>query len=80
MSASTLMARKKTVTPKVSDDRVAVITLKDTEEYREWADDLSRATLIPLSTIIRDALAKWAADRGLPAPPADAVRRRRRTT
>lgn len=80
MPASTVMARKKTEVPKVTDDRVVIITLKDTEDYRDWVDGLSRDTLIPVATIVRDALAKWAADRGLPAPPAETVRRRRRLT
>lgn len=80
MQASNLMARKKPEPPKPADDRVVVITLKDTEDYRDWVDDLSRATLIPVATIVRDALAKWAADRGLPAPPEATVRRRRRLT
>ena len=71
------MAKKKTAAPP-PDDRVTVIVLKDSEEYRDWVDDLSRATLIPVATIIRDALAKWAADRKLPAPPPSAVRQRRR--
>lgn len=71
------MAKKKTVAPP-SDDRVIVIALKDTEEYRDWADSLSEVTLIPLATIVRDALAQWAAARDLPPPPAATLRRRRR--
>jgi hypothetical protein len=51
------------------DERVAVVVLKDTPAYRDWVDGLSRSTLIPVATIVRDALAKWAADRGLPPPP-----------
>lgn len=51
------------------DDRVAVVVLKDSAHYRDWVDSLSATTLIPVATIVRDALARWAADRGLPPPP-----------
>jgi hypothetical protein len=51
------------------DTRVAVVVLKDSVEYRDWVDSLSKSTLIPVATIVRDALAKWAADRGFPPPP-----------
>jgi hypothetical protein len=61
------MGRKRK--PARPDDRVAVIVLKDSAEYRDWVDGLSKATLIPVATIVRDALAKWAVDRGLPRPP-----------
>lgn len=64
------MARKKTQT----NGRDTVIVLKDSEEYREWFAGLSEATLIPGATIVRDALAKWAADRGLPPPPSGPIR------
>jgi hypothetical protein len=72
------MARKKKDAPQPTDDRVIVVVLKDTEEYRDWVDGLSESTLIPVASIVRDALAKWAQERGLPSPPASAVRRRRR--
>lgn len=55
--------------PASRDDRVTVINLKDRADYRAWVDGLSDSTLIPVATIVRDALAKWAADRGLPPPP-----------
>lgn len=51
------------------DERVAVVVLKDKPNYRDWVDGLSKTTLIPVATIVRDALARWAADRGLPPPP-----------
>jgi hypothetical protein len=62
---------------KAQDERVAVIVLKDTPDYRNWLIGLSEATLISTATIVRDALAKWAAERGLPAPPTVPGRRRR---
>jgi hypothetical protein len=71
--------RREKTPPKVSDDRVVVIVLKDSPEYREWVAKLTEATLIPTATIVRDALAKWAADRGLPTPPAGPNRRVRRS-
>jgi hypothetical protein len=75
-----LMASPKRKTPDAPDDvRVAAIVLKDTPKYRDWLTGLSDATLIPVSTIVRDALAKWAADRGLPAPPSGASKSTRRT-
>lgn len=61
------MGRKRK--PVKPDERVAIVVLKDSVEYREWVDGLSKSTLIPVATIVRDALAKWAADRGLPPPP-----------
>lgn len=68
-----VMARKKKTTPRF-DDREVIIVLKDTPEYRDWFIGLSEATLIRGATIVRDALAKWAADRGLPGPPSGPTR------
>ncbi len=70
--------RKKSPVAKGQDERVAVIVLKDTPEYRDWVASLTESTLIPTATIVRDALAKWAADRGLPAPPSGPSRRLRK--
>lgn len=65
-----LMARPKQKAADDQDDRrVAAVVLKDTPEYRDWLTGLSEATLIPVATIVRDALARWAADRGLAGPP-----------
>lgn len=61
------MGRKRN--PVKPDERVSVMLLRDTAEYRSWVDGLSKATLIPVTTIVRDALAQWAETRGLPAPP-----------
>jgi hypothetical protein len=70
--------RRKGTDAKIQDRRVAVIVLKDTPAYRDWVVSLTEATLIPTATIVRDALSKWAADRGLPAPPSGPSRRGRR--
>lgn len=72
------MAKKKA--PKPPDNRVVVIVLKDTPLYREWFNALSDATLIDTATMTRDALSKWAAERGLPPPPAGSIRPRRKKT
>jgi hypothetical protein len=70
--------RVKAAAAKPQDERVAVIVLKDSPEYRDWVVGLTTATLIPTATIVRDALAKWAADRGLPPPPSGPSRRGRK--
>jgi hypothetical protein len=73
------MARaKRKVEDEPVDRRVAAIVLKDTPEYRDWLTTLSESTLIPVATIVRDALARWARERGLPAPPAGPTRSQRR--
>jgi hypothetical protein len=71
-------SRKKGRPPEGAGPRVVVIVLKDTAEYRDWVVGLSEATLIPTATIVRNALANWAAERGLPAPPSRPSRRRLR--
>lgn len=67
------MAKKKsakgTKPTRGADERVAVIVLKGTPDYRKWLIDISRDSLIPISAIVRDALAKWAKQRGYPDPP-----------
>jgi len=68
--------RKADDTPE--DRRVAAVVLKDTPEYRDWLTRLSEATLIPVATIVRDALAKWAIDRNLPGPPTGPSKSQRR--
>jgi Meiotically Up-regulated Gene 113 (MUG113) protein len=49
--------------------RISVYNLKGSPEYRDWLNGLSAASLITTSAIIRDALAKWAKERGCPPPP-----------
>lgn len=49
--------------------RVGALVLRDSPEYRDWLASLSAATMIPVTQIARDAIARWAADRGLPPPP-----------
>lgn len=53
------------------DTRVAAVVLKGSREYRDWLTGMSRTTLIPVAAIVRDALSKWAADKGFSPPPAD---------
>ena len=52
-----------------SAERISVYNLKGSPEYRDWLNEISGHTLINTSVIIRDALAKWANERGLPSPP-----------
>jgi hypothetical protein len=63
------MAKKKAKPKESADERVAVIVLKGSPEYREWLNGISQETLIPVSAIVRDALAKWAKHRGHSDPP-----------
>lgn len=51
------------------DERVAVIVLKGSPDYRGWLSRISDESLIPVAAIVRDALRKWAKERGFPAPP-----------
>lgn len=69
---STLMAKKKKPeTPKQDgkDERVAILLLKGSPEYRDWLNGMSKDSLIPVASIVRDALSKWAAQRGYPTSP-----------
>ena len=70
-TGSTLMAKKRATTAKEgqADERVAVVVLKDSVAYKEWVDGISRDSLIPVASIFRDAVSKWAAQRGYPPPP-----------
>jgi hypothetical protein len=64
------MAKKKTPargTPKL--ERLSVLNLKGSPEYRDWLAGISKESLIPTATIVRDALAKWAQARGYKSPP-----------
>lgn len=54
---------------KRAGNRIPAVLVRDSAEYREWVRGLSKATMVSISDITRDALAKWAADRGLPPPP-----------
>jgi hypothetical protein len=60
---------RKAAAPEPSDERVAVIVLKGSPEYREWLSGISKESLIPVASIVRDALQQWAKGRGYSAPP-----------
>jgi hypothetical protein len=68
---SVLMAKKKGRPPKdePDDTRVAIVVLKGSLAYRAWLAGISRDSLIPVASIVRDAVAKWAAARGYQPPP-----------
>ena len=55
--------------PKGGPARVTVLNLKGSPALRDWLAGLSEETMIPMSSIARDALTKWAAERDLPPPP-----------
>lgn len=63
------MAKKKTGKPSPNVERISVLNLKGSPEYREWLSTISRKSLIPVAAIVRDSVAKWAEARGYPKPP-----------
>lgn len=67
------MAAKKAAptktTPVVKSRQTSVVHLKGTEEYRDWLAGESRRTHIPIASIVRLALADWAARNGGKTPP-----------
>jgi hypothetical protein len=64
------MAKKKVEPkPEPSSERLTVFSLKGSPEYRDWLVAASKKTLVPNSVMVRDAIARWAADRSLPSPP-----------
>jgi hypothetical protein len=56
--------------PKATEERVAILLLRDTAEYAAWLDQIHERTYIPKATIVRVALREWAERHGHPAPPA----------
>lgn len=50
-------------------DRRTIIVLKGTAAYQDWLDGAAEKTRMPASVIFDVAVAKWAADNGLPEPP-----------
>lgn len=50
-------------------DRRTIIVLKGTAAYQAWLDGAVEKTRMPASVLIDVAVAKWAADNGLPEPP-----------
>jgi hypothetical protein len=64
------MAKKKApAKPTSGVERLSVLNLKGSPEYHDWLGLISKKSLIPITTIVRDALSKWAKERGYPAPP-----------
>lgn len=70
-----MLAAKKKAPEKKAPDRVSIMGLKGTREYREWLDGLVAETSIPLTRIVRWALEDWAEARDLAAPPEGEVGR-----
>jgi hypothetical protein len=64
------MAKKKTTgRPKGGAERLSVFNLRGSPDYKAWLDEISKRSLIPVTVIMRDAVAKWAKERGYPSPP-----------
>ena len=64
------MAKKKaTVKTKPSTTRLSVLNLKGSPDYRDWLNEISDQSLIPVTSIMRNAVAKWAKERGYREPP-----------
>jgi hypothetical protein len=63
------MAKRKAKKTEEGVERFSVLNLKGSAEYRDWLGTLSEESLIPIAVIVRDALAKWAKERGYPSPP-----------
>lgn len=51
------------------DDRVAIIHLKGSRQYAAWLEAAYRKTHIAKASIVRLALAEWAARNGVEPPP-----------
>ena len=63
------MAKKKPGPKPKKLVRLSVLNLKGSPEYHEWLTDLSKTTLVPTATIVRNAVSKWAGERGFRPPP-----------
>lgn len=58
-------AKKVVVVEETADrPRRTVLTIKGTDEWREWLTGLSKALRMPTSTIVDHALIKYAKDQG----------------
>jgi hypothetical protein len=70
-TGAAVMAKKKRAKPQgpAAEERVAVVVLKGSPDYRDWLNGISQDSLIPVAAIVRDALAKWAKQRGYSEPP-----------
>jgi hypothetical protein len=63
------MGKKKASKPKPSEPRQTVLTIKGTEEWKDWLNELSNFLRIPTSTIVDLALVKYAKDVGFTKEP-----------
>ena len=65
------MAKRKAGKAKgaAQDERIAITVLKGSPEYHAWITAISKETLIPITSIIRDAVKTWAEKRGFSPPP-----------
>jgi hypothetical protein len=55
--------------PASIDNRVMVIALKGSPEFRDWLSAVSKKSRIPATSIVEVALAEWASRNGHSEPP-----------
>lgn len=65
------MARKKTskpAAPEQAGPRRTVLTIKGTDEWRSWLEELADHLRMPTSTIVDHALVRYAKEQGFAKP------------
>jgi hypothetical protein len=65
------MAKNKTPSAARPAPRRTVLTIKGTEEWKDWLERLSKYLRTPTSTIVDHALLKYAKDQGFNEAPPD---------
>jgi hypothetical protein len=72
VGAVTVMAKKRTQ-PKVksseSSQRATVLTIRGTQEWREWLERAANHCRVTSSTLVDIAVAKFVKDQGFEEPP-----------
>ena len=67
------MGKRKAVPPPdvqpEKDNRVTVLNLKGTREYKQWLDELSEFSHMPTSTLFDVSIADWAKRQGFSKTP-----------
>ena len=68
--ARTKKAPKAAPPPQVEgEERFTVVNLKGSTDYVAWFDGINKKTLIPKTSIIRQAVKEWAKAHGHEPPP-----------
>jgi hypothetical protein len=68
------MARPKKRSRKVSkapttDERIAIVQIKGSQEYAAWLERLHKKTMVPKVSMFRAGIALWAKQNGHEPPP-----------